>query len=203
MFDLVTLYCETGFFCFKSRHEGYLVCLAQFAVYGSCILMYFTMPSGFARANSLTHQSRHEDCLVCLGQKFNLMPYLLDFLLHFLYLLHVQQLLAVLHIAGNLLTIQLHCHFTQVLCDSLFPSFKMTLLHPLAFMPAMTLCNTNLFLKLQISAESPDPLPILSYRATVFEEYTSNKALSELQDWHFPFWHINAIPGSPGGSSML
>ena len=67
----------------------------------------------------------------------------------------------------------------------------------------MTLCNTNSFLKLHISAESPDPLPILSYRATVFEEYTSNKALSELQDCHFPFWHINAMPGSPGGSSML
>ena len=79
----------------------------------------------------------------------------------------------------------------------------MTLLHPSAFMPAMTLCNTNSFLKLQISAESPDPLPILSYRASVFEEYTSNKALSELQDCHFPFWHINAMPGSPGSSSML
>ena len=79
----------------------------------------------------------------------------------------------------------------------------MKLSHASAFMPAMTLCNTNSFLKLRISAESLDPLPILSYSATASEEYTSNKALSELQDCQFPFRHINAMLGSPGGSSML
>ena len=117
--------------------------------------------------------------------------------------LEICLLSAVVHSASNLLTIQLHCQFTQVCCDSLFPSFKHDAFASFSIHACHDLVQHKLIPEVTKFCRITDPLPILLYSATASEEYTSNKALSELQDCHFPFRHINSMLGSPGGNSML